>query len=294
MANAWNEGSWSESGFGGIETATITLTGLEASGALGSLATQTDNNFEVTGVSAVGALGEEFAIGNQVWGGGTWNGDVGWGGITTATVELTGFEVSATLGSVAIQSSNTVQVTGLSATGELGESEGLGNSAWGGGVWGGNIGWGGVTFVDVSVTGVEASGVLGVVTEVIGGTNVVLTGVLGTGELGEEDVSGKATAVVTGVQATGVLGTVTTSGKAVVDVTGVVGTIALGTVTQRTANRINVSGVSGTGLLGEVEIQGDAVVVLVTGVVGTGQISRPLVWGLIDTSQTPNWLPIAA
>jgi hypothetical protein len=45
--------------------------------------------------------------------------------------------------------------------------------------------------------------------------------------------------------------------------------------------------------LGEVDESGKAVV-QVTGVTAVGRVSRPLVWGLIDTSQTPNWIPIAA
>ena len=84
------------------------------------------------------------------------------------------------------------------------------------------------------------------------------------------------------------------SGKAIVDVTGVVGAVGLGSVTTQTVNNFAVTGVQGTMALGEVEIQGEAVVILVTGVSATGQVSRPLVWGLIDTGQTPNWLPIAA
>lgn len=230
MANAWSEGSWDESGFGGIETATVTLTGLEASMTLESVVTQTANNFGVTGVSASGAIGEEFALGNQVWGGG---------------------------------------------------------------VWGGNIGWGGILNADVEVTGVESSGVLGTVTEVIGGTNVVLTGVAGDAALGEEDVSGKATVSPTGVTVTGYVGTVAIAGKAVVNVTGVSVSGSVGSVTTRTQNAVRVTGVRGNTVLGEEEINGFATV-RPTGVSATGYISNSLVWGLIDTSQTPNWLPIAA
>jgi len=198
------------------------------------------------------------------------------------------------LGVVQTQTQNTFAVTGVSATGELGEEFPLGNRGWGGGVWSGNIGWGGNTLVDVSVTGVEGLVQLGTVSEVIGQTNVVVTGVAATGQLGEEDVFGKANVQVTSVSASGLLGTIASSGKAIVDVTGVVGTVGLGSVVTKTVNNFTVTGVQGTMALGEVEAQGEAVVILVTGVSATGRVSRPLVWGLIDTSQTPNWLPIAA
>jgi len=56
---------------------------------------------------------------------------------------------------------------------------------------------------------------------------------------------------------------------------------------------VNVTGVVGTIFEGETDESGKAIVT-VTGVQAVGRVSRPLVWGLIDTSQTPNWLPIAA
>ena len=94
---------------------------------------------------------------------------------------------------------------------------------------------------------------------------------VGTGQLGEEEIIADANVVVTGVEAEGLLGTVDAAGQVVVNVTGVVGTI----------------------FEGEVDESGKAFVV-VTGVQAVGRVSRPLVWGLIDTSQTPNWIPIAA
>ena len=73
----------------------------------------------------------------------------------------------------------------------------------------------------------------------------------------------------------------------------VVGTTVLGQVTQASSNTVRVTGVAGTISLGSVAINGDASVIL-TGVSASGFVNYPLVWGLIDTSQTPNWVPIAA
>ena len=90
----------------------------------------------------------------------------------------------------------------------------------------------------------------------------------------------------------------------VVNVTGVVGTITVGQVSQASSNTVLVTGVAGTISLGSVAIKGNASVIL-TGVSANGYVNYPLVWGGINTyqdsnfsgintSQTPNWVPIAA
>ena len=75
--------------------------------------------------------------------------------------------------------------------------------------------------------------------------------------------------------------------------TGVAGTMGLGEVEVDAEATVNVTGVAGTVFVGSVAVSSDANVYL-TGVSAVGRVSRPLVWGLIDTSQTPNWMPIAA
>ena len=75
--------------------------------------------------------------------------------------------------------------------------------------------------------------------------------------------------------------------------TGVAGTMGLGEVEAEAGANAVVTGVAGTISLGSVAVNSDANVYL-TGVSAVGRVSRPLVWGLIDTSQTPNWTPIAA
>jgi hypothetical protein len=226
------------------------------------------------------------------WGDGPYGLD-GFGGITNVAVTLTGVQSSVELGTVSLTTVNNFEVTGVEATGLIGDEFSIGSATWGSNVWGGPPGWGGITFASVELqsvsasgelgavatqtvnyvmtTGVQGVGTLGVVTEVIGGTNVIVSGVLGTTALGEEEIDGDANVTVTGVQAQGFLGTVDVAGQVVVNVTGVVGTI----------------------FEGETDESGKAIVT-VTGVVGVGRVSRPLVWGLIDTSQNANWMPIAA
>jgi len=73
------------------------------------------------------------------------------------------------------------------------------------------------------------------------------------------------------------------TGKAVV-VTGVGGVGGVGTSTFATTINQNVTGVSGTAKLGSSEIP-----LQVSGFSATGQIGRVLVWGEVNTDQTPNW-----
>ena len=70
--------------------------------------------------------------------------------------------------------------------------------------------------------------------------------------------------------------------------------MALGEETVTADANTNVTGNAGTGQLGTVAIVAKAGV-NVTGVQGTGQTQTfTLVWGEIDTAQTPNWTEIAA
>ena len=70
------------------------------------------------------------------------------------------------------------------------------------------------------------------------------------------------------------LGTAEVVAAANISVTGVLGTMQLGTATATGAANVNVIGVEG---IGEV-----------------GNNIFTLVWGEIDTSQTPDWVKIAA
>lgn len=77
-----------------------------------------------------------------------------------------------------------------------------------------------------------------------------------------------------------------------VSVTGVVGTTALGSETATGDANIAVTGVAGTSALGTA-IGGGGATVTVTGVSATGSVNTVLVWGVIDTSQTPNFSAIS-
>jgi len=254
---------------------------------------------DVTGVQATGQTGNETvkAGGSVVLNGVNVQGNVFLDPVGVSaeanSILPAGEQAVIAIGQANIAGKSNVSVTGVEATGEVGDLDSetryfvfgvqgqgqVGNPAISGdanvdvtGV-GASANLGAVTqrtINRVPVIGLEALGETGTV-EVDGLANVYPTGVVGFGQLGEEEIDADANVVVTGVQATGVLGTVDTAAKAVVNVTGVVGTI----------------------FQGETDESGKAIVT-VTGVQAIGRVSRPLVWGLIDTSQTPNWLPIAA
>ena len=122
---------------------------------------------------------------------------------------------------------------------------------------------------------------------------VEVTGVSSTGAVGTVSFSTQQNISVTGVQGTTALGTTVAIGAANVTLTGVSATAALGTATTRTVNSVPVTGVQGVTALGSASVTADSNVYL-TGVSATALTREPLVWGLVNTEQDPNWLLIAA
>ena len=289
-AGAWDTGSWGESS-GDIAV----LSGNSAQGSVGDVRFGIFVTVNVTGVSAVTQLGEEEGVAGIGWGANTW-GFNGWGGVVSVEVFPTGVVATSVAGTVEIGGKASVVLTGEAALGvlETGVAVDAGSNH---GVVGqqATINIGEVTVKgksNLTLTGVVGTGAIGTA-EADAKATVNVTGVSAVTGLGEEEVDGKATAFPTGVSATGLLGIAEVNGDAIVNVTGVAGTVVLGQVTQASSNTVRVTGVVGTISQGSVAISGTATVIL-TGVSATGRVARPLVWGLIDTSQNPNWAPIAA
>ena len=89
---------------------------------------------------------------------------------------------------------------------------------------------------------------------------------------------------IDGVEATAGLGSVGVIVGKAITVTGVGAVGGIGTPTFATTVSLNVTGVSGTANLSGVEIP-----LQVSGFSATGQIGTVLVWGGVNTNQTPNW-----
>jgi len=228
----------------------VNVTGVSATGDVGSVTTNTDQNVSVTGVSATGQVGS-----------------------VVRTVDVTGVSATGQVGSVTTTSSTNVSVTGVSATGQVGSvTISIGR--------------------DVSVTGVKGTGQVGSVTITIG-RNVSVTGVSATGSVGSVTVTGTASTSVTGVSATGQVGSVSISISRNVSVTGVSATGSVGSVTLVTGANVSVTGVSATGNVGSVSFVTTANV-SVTGVSATGQVGTLFFfqWDTINDSQNANWVAI--
>ena len=161
----------------------------------------------------------------------------------------------------------------------------------------------GGTDVSVSVTGLTGTTALGDETvTAIQNASTSVTGLLGTSALGTVSVTAiqNASTSVTGLLGTSALGSVTVDvgGSTSVNVTGLTGTSALGTVSVTAVRNVStsVTGLLGTSALGNITVttgSGADVSVNVTGLSGTASLGTVLVWGLVDTAQTPNWLAIS-
>jgi hypothetical protein len=295
--------------------AIVDVTGVQASVVEGDATSSLTATAFPTGVFAelnvptVGNTTSGVGWGSNGWGEGTWDGGVIYispvgvatftaVGITTTTqsTTLTGLGASATLGTVEIDAKATVILTGEAALGVL-ETGVAVDADSNHGVVGeqATINIGAVSVIakaNIFPAGVEGVGNIGQVDQKT--TNfVVTTGVNGEGQIGNATVSAKSITGISDVFGIGRVGNVSVNGSAVVNVTGVVGNTGLGEAEVDAESNVTVTGVVGTISLGSVAIRGKATVIL-TGVSATGRVARPLVWGLIDTSQNPNWVPIAA
>lgn len=180
-----------------------------------------------------------------------------------------------------------IQNTLGGAGGKGGQPSGTANANtgnYGGGGAGGGINTGGTT----SSGGAGSQGVIFIVYEPGGGTNVTvnLTGVSGTTALGTVSVtttgSVSVTVDLTGVVGTTALGTatVTTISNVTVSLTGLQATTFLGTATVSAAANIYPTGPPATGFIGDVTVFVTAsVTVSLTGVVGTTALGTTIVIG---------------
>jgi len=126
----------------------------------------------------------------------------------------------------------------------------MANSGWGDGAWNASF-WGGFVDADVSVTGVSGTGEVG--NEGVAGTAVVIeTGLSATGVINSAGLIFRFGYLVSGVSSTGAVGTVTFDGDSNTGTTGLSATSAIGSSTIAGATDVVVTGVSSTGSVGTV------------------------------------------
>ena len=197
-------------------------------------------------------------------------------GVVNVAVSLTGVAGNGEVGTAEGKIVAFVQVTGVEATGGVGQIEAP------------NTG--------VILTGSAATGQVNNPT-VIGDASFTPIGPFGfgTGAVGTVSVAASAVVPVTGVSAIGEVGSAAVEAGANAPATGIAATGAVGTVTvvEGTGIDVDVIGVSATGPVGTVTIIGGATV-SVTGVSATGLVKPVLVWGRIAPNPGTVWTEIAA
>jgi len=239
----------------------VGVTGVAATGGVGSVSINGDADAVVTGLQATASGG--VLVFNE-------------------SISVTGLAATSGFGSTTVSLPTGVSVTGVSASMPMTSLEAGGSLL------------GGLAFseepfatlsddslqisfqlgVGASVTGLAATSAVGSVT-VVGPANVSVTGIAGTGGVGSVTVDAAGQVDVTGIGATGGVGAVTVTQGTGVDV-AVTGSFAIGRVGVATAT-------------GEIQIQ-------LTGLSATGQVGQvaPFAWNPIVPDQTANWVEIAA
>jgi len=300
----------------------VNVTGVSATGSVGTVTVQAEANALPTGVFATGAVGTTTV---QAKANVSSTGVEALGAVGTATassvapVDATGVEATGESGAVVVQAEANALPTGVEALGELGAvtvtiSAGGAvsvdvNSLLAAGDVGTVVVQAGAT---VSPTGVEALGELGSVAtsllvvaypdgvEAIGevgqvvataAANVYPSGTSATGGTGTVTVDTSLYVSVTGVSSSGEVGTVTVQAAANLDVSDVVATGYVGSVIASAAANTSVTGVEAIGDVGSVSVVASSNV-YVSGVQAVGLIAQALVWGPIDSEAAADWQPV--
>jgi len=230
MANSWGESgtTWSQGNWGEQNNYTLTLTGL----------------------SMTGSLGEPTAYAEQGWGRDGWGSEI-WGDSYDPVISLTGYSITASLGTLPYAQSE----------------EGWGRDEWGIGNWGENT-------TTVIPTGIAITGSLGTLTttqlSIAALTGIEITASLGTPTISRLDMidfpftgpdamsAGLGVLNINngadhsqGVGSLLITGSVGSLGHEMAyDLTGLSSTMSLGTLTVTEAQLVNLTGIQATGSLG--------------------------------------------
>jgi len=283
--DTWGALSWGNGNWNAQNNIDLSLTGFSITASLGDLAYSAatdgwgrqawgDNDWGTdslsiipTGLSMTGSIGSLVAASEQGWGRAGW-GEEPWGDSYDPVVDVTGFAITASLGTLEYSQSidgwgrdswgdnnwgedtTTVILSGLEMTGHMGLT-GWGRDAWSTGPWGEE------TILTIGIghalTGLEATGSVGAPQINYDYKNILDESLLGTLSLGALSINNGAdhTQGVAGKLITGSVGSLTVSdvvfGPIGFSITGIVGTPAAGTV--QTVN-LQGSGLTGTMSLG--------------------------------------------
>ena len=251
-------------------------------------------NVDVTGVEAIGSVGIGTVVASAR---APPTGVEATGAVGTVVVYLptqfsvTGVEATGAVGTVLTSSAAQTTLTGVEASGAVGTANAtvLQNVRPIGVQGSGEVGTPSFSIsVAFPVTGVEATGSVGTVGVSIP-KQVSVTGLSAANDIGTVTVESKGQVFLTGVAATGAIGDTQQNSAANVTLTGVGAQGAVDTVTTQSAYYL--TGVSATGQIGTVTLVAGCKV-FVVGVQAAAVVTTPLVWGVINDNQTPNWVPV--
>ena len=239
----------------------VGVTGVAATGGVGSVSINGDADAVVTGLQATASGG--VLVFNE-------------------SVSVTGLAATSGFGSTTVSLPTGVSVTGVSASMPMTSLE-AGGSLLGG------LAFSEEPFATLSDDSLQISFQLGV------GASV--TGLAATSAVGSVTVVGPANVSVTGIAGTGGVGSVTVDAAGQVDVTGIAATGGVGavTITQGTGVNVALTGSFAVGRVGVASATGE-IQIQVTGVAATGEVGQvtPFAWNPIVPDQTANWVEIAA
>ena len=239
----------------------VGVTGVAATGGVGSVSINGDADAVVTGLQATASGG--VLVFNE-------------------SISVTGLAATSGFGSTTVSLPTGVSVTGVSASMPMTSLE-AGGSLLGG------LAFSEEPFATLSDDSLQISFQLGV------GASV--TGLAATSAVGSVTVTGPANVSVTGIAGTGGVGSVTVDAAGQVEVTGIAATGGVGavTVTQGTGVDVAVTGSFAVGRVGVASATGE-IQIQVTGVAATGEVGQvtPFAWNPIVPDQTANWVEIAA
>ena len=239
----------------------VGVTGVAATGGVGSVSINGDADAVVTGLQATASGG--VLVFNE-------------------SISVTGLAATSGFGSTTVSLPTGVSVTGVSASMPMTSLE-AGGSLLGG------LAFSEEPFATLSDDSLQISFQLGV------GASV--TGLAATSAVGSVTVTGLANVSVTGIAGTGGVGSVTVDAAGQVDVTGIAATGGVGavTVTQGTGVNVALTGSFAVGRVGVASATGE-IQIQVTGVAATGEVGQvtPFAWNPIVPDQTANWVEIAA
>jgi len=247
MANTWGESgtTWGQGNWG--EQNNFTVSGL-------------------TGLAATGSLGTPSPYSEQGWGRATW-GNEPWGDSYDPVIALTGYSISASLGTLAYAQSEegwgrdewgygnwgqnittVADLTGFEMTGLIG------GAGWGRSTWG-NDAWGEESIVNIELgqplTGLGMTGALNTSLTLNYDFIFALTNsLLGTVARGTLSINNGAdhTQGLGGQAITGALGSIAPAD--VVGLSGLTGTMTLATVATGDVQKVSLSGLGATANLG--------------------------------------------